>query len=93
MAFHGFTKPVNDNITGELLLVRKNNSIALMMHKPFQPHILSRVQRMIAFGNVKHQIFKELFLNKVNFFVKYHSNSKKISNGTCSWLILLFNNW
>jgi len=67
MAFHGFTKLVSDNITGELLLVRKDNLIALMMHNPFQPNILSRVQRMVAFGNVKHQVFKELFLNKVKF--------------------------
>jgi hypothetical protein len=65
MALHGLTKHVRDNITNELLLVKKDNLIALMMHKPFQPNILSRVQRTIAFGNVKHQIFKELFLSRV----------------------------
>jgi len=93
MAFHGLTNHVRDYITGELLLVKKDNPTTLMMHKPFQPNILSRVQRIVAFGNVKHQIFKELFLSRVNFFVRYDSNGKETSNGTCSWLIPLFSNW
>jgi hypothetical protein len=70
MAFHGFTNYVKDNLTNELLLVRKDNPTTLMMHKPSQPNIFNAAQRIVAFGNVKHQILKELFLNKVSFFCR-----------------------
>jgi hypothetical protein len=56
---HGFTNHVN--LTNELLPISKENLITLMMHKPSQPNIFSGAQRTITFGNVKHQIFKELF--------------------------------
>ncbi len=70
MAFHGFINHVRDNIISELLPIRKDNLIALMMHKPSQPNIFSGVQRTVAFGNVKQQNLKKLFLNKVSFFGK-----------------------
>jgi hypothetical protein len=69
MAFHGLINYVRDNLINELLPIRKDNPTALMMQKPSQPNIFNGVQRMVAFGNVKHQILKELFLNKVSFFV------------------------
>ncbi len=46
---------------------------------------------MVAFGNVKHQIFKELFLSRVCLFVK-DSNGKEINNETCSCFLFLFCN-
>ncbi len=91
MAFYGFTNHVRDTIISELLHVRKDNTAALMMHKYFQPSIFSGAQRTIDFGNVKHQILKELFLSKVNFFVRDFS-VKKTHNGTYIWLLPLFNN-
>jgi len=88
MAFHGLTNHVRDNITSELLLISKDNPTTLMMHKPSQLNILNRIQRTIAFGNVKHQVFKELFFNRVDFFVRYHSNGKEINNGLFFFLLI-----
>jgi hypothetical protein len=76
MTFYGLINYVRDNFTCELFHVKNDNPIALMMHKPFQPNIFSGIQRMVAFGNVKHQILKKLFLNRVSFFVR-DSNVKK----------------
>jgi hypothetical protein len=91
MTFCGLTNHVRDNFICELLHVRKGNPNALMMHKPFQPNIFSGTQRMVAFGNVKQQIFKELFLSRVSFLIRDFI-VKKTNNGTCSWLLLLFHN-
>jgi len=52
MGFYGLTNHVKDTLSSELLLVKKDNPIALMMHKPFQPNIFIGAQRMVAFGNV-----------------------------------------
>jgi hypothetical protein len=81
MAFHGLFNHVKDNFINEVLLIRKDNLTALMMHKPSQPNIFSGVQRTIAFGNVKHQILKKIFLNKVSFFVK-DSNGIETNNNS-----------
>ncbi len=81
MAFHGLINHVRDNLISELLPIRKDNPIALMMRKPSQPNIFNGAQR--TFDNVKHQILKELFLNKVSLVVR-DSNGKETNNGT--WL-------
>jgi hypothetical protein len=89
MTFWGFTNYVRDNFTCELLHVRKDNSIALMMHKPFQLNIFNGTQRMVVFGNVKHQILKELFLSRVSFFVRDSSAKKTTMEPVVGFLFFL----
>lgn len=96
MTFYGLTNYVNyvrDNFICELLHVRKHNPIALMMHKPFQPNIFNGTQRMVAFGNVEHQILKELFLSRASFFVRDSSVKKTTMEPVVGFFVFLVIWW
>jgi len=66
MAFHGLIDHVKDNFTNQLPFVKEDNSTTLMVDKPSQPQIFNG-QWVVAFWDVKDQLLKELFLNKIIF--------------------------
>jgi hypothetical protein len=53
-----------------------------------QLNVFNKTQWMVALCYAKYNILKELFLNKVCFFV-WGSIIEKIKNGSHRWLLLL----
>jgi hypothetical protein len=58
-----------------------------MVDKPSQPQIFNTIPWVVAFWDVENQLLKELFLNRVVFFVKETSIEK--NNKFSSWFNLL----
>jgi hypothetical protein len=79
--FHGLAYHHWNDFGGELLSTKKHNPIALMEDKPFQLDVFNKAQWVIALFYVKYKILKELFLNRVYFFV-WGSTTKKIKDGS-----------
>jgi hypothetical protein len=80
--FHGLAYHHWNDFSGELSSTKKHNPIAQMEDKPPQLDVFNRGQWMIALCYVEYKILKELFLNKVFFFV-WGSTIEKIKNGNC----------
>jgi hypothetical protein len=78
--FHGLDYHHWNDFGGELSSTKNHNPIALMEDKPFQLDVFNKVQWAIAIYYVEYKILKEVFLNKVYFFI-WGSTIEKIKDG------------
>jgi hypothetical protein len=78
--FHGLAYHHLNEFGGEVPSIKKHNPIACLEDKLFQSDVFKKTQWIIALHYVEYKLLKELFLNKVYFFV-WGSTTEKIKDG------------